>query len=110
LNILVDRALKDQDWKTFETLNKQLTSVLKDAGFRPIDRVSGSESSGIRSFSQIFEEVEKDGFIVPAPLDVHQDIVDRTIMYLVNYQRKLLNMGALDSPPDDTPDSEGDEW
>jgi hypothetical protein len=110
LNILVDRALKDQDWKTFETLNKQLAVTLKDAGFRPIDKVSGNESAGIRSFSQIFEEVEKSGFIVPAPLEFHQDIIDRTIMYLVNYQRKLLNMGTLDRPPDDTPDFEGDEW
>lgn len=111
INIFIDRAFKDQDFKTFEMLNKQLTNIIKDAGFRPIDKVSGNESAGIRSFSQIFEEVEKEGFITPVPYNgADQDIVDRTIMYLLNYQRRLLNMETLIEPPDDTPkiNEEGD--
>jgi hypothetical protein len=103
LSVLIDRALEENDIKTFEALNKQFTEIQKNSGFRPIDRKSGSESAGIRSFSVIFEEVERDGFITPDPLQFPQDIVDKTIVYMLNYQRKLLHMESLIEPPDDAP-------
>ena len=56
-----------------------------------------------RSFSQIFEKIEKEGYIKPAPVDVKQDIVDRTIQYLMNYTLRLLDKQVLPKPPADTP-------
>lgn len=108
VSVLISRALEENDIKTFEALNKQFTEIQKNSGFRPIDKKSGSESAGIRSFSTIFEEVERDGFIISDPLKFPQDIVDKTIIYMLNYQRKLLHMEQLIDVPEDAP-YEGDE-
>lgn len=105
---LIARALEENDVKTFQVLNKEFDTIQKNSGFRPIDKKSGSESAGIRSFSTIFEEVERDGFIVPDPLKFPQDIIDKTIIYMLNYQRKLFHMEQLIDVPEDAP-YEGDE-
>jgi hypothetical protein len=109
LTVLADNALNNGDAGDYEKYNRQLDNLKKNAGFRPIDRKDGSESSGIRSFSQIYSEIEKDGWIEPYDIEANQDIVDRTIMYMENYQHKLYNMEAMHSPPTDTPKvDEGD--
>lgn len=98
-----NKALAEKRVNDFKSLNSQYNQILRDSGFRPIDRQGGGESVGIRTFSQIWEEIERDGFIKPVPIEENQDIVDKTIMYMANYTRKLLNIQSLDSPPDDTP-------
>lgn len=98
VNIEKDRALKERNAGDYKKLSDASKTLLADAGFRPADKVSGSEATGIRTFSQIFEEIEKDGFIVPAKIEVHQDVLDRTIMYMQNYTRRLLNMDVLVTP------------
>lgn len=103
VNLAQNKALNEGSITEFKNLNMQYNVVLKDSGLRPIDRQSGGESSGIRSFSQIWEEIEKDGFIPKHNVDVTQDIVDKTIMYTENYTRRLLNAEVLSEPPKDTP-------
>lgn len=103
LQLKLDQALENSDMNAFSKMHKEYQSLLQSSGLRPIDKVGGAEASGMRSFSQIFEEIEKDGFIVPAPIEEKQDIVDRTIQYIMNYTLKLLNQQALVEPPIDTP-------
>lgn len=103
LNLKMDKCLEKDDIAGFSKLHEQYQKLLTSSGFRPIDSKSGSELSGIRTFSQIYEEVEKDGFIKPIPINEHQDIVDRTIQYILNYTLKLLNAQKLAEPPTDTP-------
>ena len=50
-----------------------------------------------------FEEVEKEGFIKPVNYVEEQDIVDKTIMYILNYTIKLLGQTTMQKPPPDTP-------
>jgi len=87
----------------FSKLNKELQTTLTSSGLRPIDAKDSSESSGVRTFSQIFEEVEKDGYIKPKPITYAQDIVDRMIMYILNYSRKVFGKGILAEVPRDRP-------
>lgn len=103
LNLEQNKALSEGRVSEFKNLNTQYNTMIKDSGFRPIDKKSGGDSAGIRTFSQIWEEVEKDGFIEPYPYQERQDIVDQTIMYLGNYTRKLVNMQSMVEPPEDTP-------
>ncbi|ARF70763.1 hypothetical protein B7C51_25160 (plasmid) [Paenibacillus larvae subsp. pulvifaciens] len=103
LKVLVNRALENNDTKTFATLNKEFSEIQKNSGFRGIDRKSSSESAGIRNFSTIYSEVEKDGFIKPPSLDVPQDVVDETILFMQNYTRNLLDLGKLSRPDGNTP-------
>lgn len=101
VNVQKDRALRENNVGDYKKLSDASKTLIADAGFRPADKVSGSEAVGIRTFSQIFLEIEKEGFIEPAPIEVHEDILDRTIMYLSNYTRRLLNMDVLTQPQDD---------
>lgn len=103
VNLEQNKALEEKRFGEFKTLNQQYNNILRDSGFRPIDKQSGGESVGIRTFSQIWEEIERDGFIEPYPYEEKQDIIDKTIMYMGNYTRKLLNMQSMSEPPDDTP-------
>lgn len=103
LNLEQNKALGEGRVNDFKNLNTQYNKILENSGFRPIDKVSGGEAIGIRSFSQIWEEIEKDGFIPKHRTEATQDIVDNTIMYLGNYTKKLLNSQVMSSPPSDTP-------
>lgn len=87
----------------FSKLNKELQTTLTSSGLRPIDAKDSSESSGVRTFSQIFEEVEKDGYIKPKPVTYVQDVVDRMILYILNYSRKVFGKGILSEVPIDRP-------
>lgn len=103
LQLKMDDALENDDMVAFAKAHSEYQKLLTSSGLRPIDKVGGAEASGIRSFSQVFEEIEKGGFIKPAPIEENQDIVDKTIQYIMNYTLKLLNQQVLTEPPFDTP-------
>lgn len=109
LSLKQNIALDEDNHTAFKNLNTQYNKVLQDSGLRAIDKISGGESAGIRTFGQIWEEIEKDGFIVPYQYEEKQDIVDKTIMYMGNYTRKLLNIQTMSSPPEDAPQVDGDK-
>ena len=108
LQLKLDQCLENDDMAGFAKINGEYQKLLTSSGLRPIDKIGGAEASGIRSFSQIFEEIEKDGFIKPIPIKENQDIVDKTIQYILNYTLKLINKETLISPPIDTPSVEDD--
>lgn len=101
LNVEKKRLREEQNYADYKRLSDAYKDMMKDAGFRPADRVSGSEATGLRTFSQMFEEIEKDGFIEPTPIEVHEDVLDRMIIYMGNYTRRLLNMDIMTTPPED---------
>lgn len=107
LNLKMEECLQNGDTAGFAKLSQQYETMMRSAKFRPIDRVSADVASGMRTFSQIFEEVEKRGFVEPDKIQVEQDIVDKEIMYKLNYIRKLLNLQKLTTPPPDTPKVDG---
>jgi hypothetical protein len=102
--------LEQDDFDGYSKLSQRFNDTVKNAGFRPIDKVSGTDEAGMRSFSHITQEIEKDGFIVPAKYSgADQDIIDKTIMYLLNYQLRLHNAQVLITPPSDTPKLDGSD-
>lgn len=103
VNLEQNKAIEEKRFAEFKTLNQQYNNILKDSGFRPIDRQAGNEAIGIRSFSQVWDEIEKYGFIPKHNISVTQDIVDNTIMHVENYTHRLLNMQVMSTPPEDTP-------
>ena len=103
LQLKMDNALEADDMTGFSKMHGEYQKLLQSSGLRPIDKIGGAEASGMRSFSQIFEEIERDGFIKPAPIEENQDIVDKTIQYIMNYTKRLLNKQVLTEPPSDTP-------
>lgn len=103
LQLKMDAYLDGDEMTEFSKVHKEYQSVLASSGFRPIDNKGGSEQQGMKSFSQMSEMVERDGFVKPKKTKATQDIVDWTITYMNNYTLKLLNKPVLTSPPEDTP-------
>jgi len=101
--VLMDRARRENRMKDYKDLNAVQKDLVGMAGFAGKDKRDGAQLSGVRSFSQIFAEVEKRGYIKPAPIEENQDIVDRTIQYMLNYNLRLFDRQILDEPPHDTP-------
>ena len=99
----MDAFLDADDIQSYSKHHKEYQKLMQTSGLRPIDKTGMDEETGMRSFSQIFEEVERDGFIKPKKTKANQDIVDRTIQYIMNYTLKLLNKNVLSEPPADTP-------
>jgi hypothetical protein len=101
LQVQMDRALEQGDSTAFKKYSDSYEMILKSSGFRPIDRKSSNESSGIMSFSQLFEQVEKNGYIEPKPIEERQDLLDVFILSHLNYLRKLIGHEKINEVPED---------
>lgn len=103
MQLKLDIFLEKDDMSSFSKLHPQYQSLLQSSGLRPIDKIGGDEATGMRSFSHIYEEVEKNGYIKPKKYNPPQDILDHSIMYLMNGTKKLVGQQILTEPPMDTP-------
>ncbi len=103
MQLKLDIFLEADDMSSFAKLHDQYQKLLTSSGLRPIDKVGGDEATGMRSFSHIFEEVEKNGYIKPKKYNPPQDKLDFTIMYIENGTRRLVGQQTLTEPPLDTP-------
>lgn len=101
ITIDLSRLRKANDWGNYNKISTTMDNILKSAGFRPVDRQSADEASGIRSFSQVWEEVEKKGFRQPPPEKLERDIYDGMIVALLNYYHTLVGKTLLTEIPDE---------
>lgn len=104
LAIRSDRYLEADNMSDFDKANKNFEVTMKSAGFRPVDRQGLDDATGIRSFSQIWEEVEKRGWRKPPPVVFLEDDVDAMIVSLLNYYHRLVGKQILTDIPDDVKD------
>lgn len=101
LSVERDRLRQAGDWNNYTKLSKTIEDMTKSAGFRPVDRQGLDDATGVKSFSQIFEEVEKRGFRKPPTLHFDEDIVDAMIISLANYYNRLVGKQILSELPED---------
>lgn len=101
LTIDRNRLRQKGDWTNYTKLSKTIEEMQKSAGFRPVDRQGVDDATGIRSFSQIFEEVEKKGFRKPPPPVFDEDIIDAMIVSLANYYHRLVGKQILSEIPEE---------
>lgn len=101
LSVERDRLRQAGDWGNYNKLSDTMEKMTKSAGFRPVDRQGLDDATGIRSFSQIFEEVEKRGFRKPPVIEFEEDIVDAMIVALANYYNRLVGRQILAELPED---------
>lgn len=101
LQVHMDRSLEIGDSGAFKKYSDAYENTLKSTGFRPVDRRNSADSSGLRSFGVIFEEVEKMGFVEPYPIDENLDLVDIALREYVNYVRKLFGSGQIEEIPEE---------
>ncbi|TVX86065.1 hypothetical protein [Paenibacillus agilis] len=101
LQIWMDRSLESGNDSAFKNYNDRYEKILQSSGFRPIDRKSASETSGLLSFSQLFEQVERSGYVEPKPIEERMDLVDMAILAHLNYVRQLIGHERLANLPAD---------
>lgn len=101
LQIEQERLRQERDMVTYTKLSKTIDDMEKSAGFRPVDRQGIDGATGIRSFAQIWEEVEKKGWRKPPVTIFNEDIYDGMIISLANYYHRLVGSQILKEVPDD---------
>jgi hypothetical protein len=101
LQIEQQRLRQERDIPNYTKLAKTIEDMEKNAGFRPVDRQGIDGATGIKSFAQIWEEVEKKGFRKPPKLHFDEDIVDAMIVSLANYYNRLVGKQILSELPED---------
>jgi len=101
LSVESDNALSRKDFTNYSKINKEYEVTMKSAGFRPVDRKSGSEATGMFSFSQVWAEIEKEGFIPPKLVEFKKDDIDYMLMYYQQFVERL-----VDKPVTTEPDTE----
>lgn len=104
LSIEQQRLRQERDMANYTKLAKTIEDMEKSAGFRPVDRQGIDGATGIKSFSQIWEEVEKKGFRKPPPPVFEEDIVDQMIISLANYYVRLVGKEILTDVPEEIRD------
>jgi hypothetical protein len=114
MSLKMDKALENEEYGKFKQLGDLFSKFMADSKFRAMDKTDADLTGGVRNFSAIYAEVEKDDFIPPWDshyakiYDAKQDIVDKTIMYILNFILKLNKIKTLSEPPEDTPQEDDD--
>ncbi len=101
LTIEQSRLRNERDMANYVKLAKTIDDMEKSAGFRPVDRQGIDDATGIRSFSQIWEEVEKRGWRKPPKETYDEDMIDAMIISLANYYHRLVGREILRDIPDE---------
>lgn len=101
LQIESARLRAERDIPNYTKLATAIEKMEQSAGFRPVDRQGVDGATGIKSFAQIWEEVEKKGFRKPPKLYFDEDIVDAMIVSLANYYNRLVGKQILSEIPDE---------
>lgn len=103
-----DRALMSGDAGNAKKFHEMYTKLMADAKFRATDMSGEDKNGGMRTIAQISEEVESDDFVPPwekyaHKLKVKQDVVDKTIQYMLNFVLKFKDRQTMSEPPKGTP-------
>jgi len=101
LQIELTRLRKERAISDYTKLASTIDKMEQSSGFRPVDRQGLDDATGMRSFSQIFEEVEKRGFRMPPVVEIERDIVDAMIVSLGNYYNRIVGRQILAEIPDE---------
>lgn len=101
LSVDRNRLRREGEWTNYKKVSDTYEYMMKSAGFRPVDRQGTEDATGMRTFSQIFEEVEKKGFRKPPTLTFEEDVIDGMITALANYYHRLIGKEILTEIPDE---------
>lgn len=115
ISMKLDEELEVGNYSQAKQLGDLFSKYMADSKFRASDKTDADKSGGLRSFSQIYAEVEKDEFIPPwytfeKIKGLTQDLVDKTIMHIENFTLRANKIERMSEPPMDTPNinEEGD--
>lgn len=108
ISMKMDEELELGNYSQAKSLGDLFSKYMADSKFRAMDKNDADKTGGIRNFSTIYAEVEKDDFIPPWEYyrkikNVSQDIIDKCIMHMENFTLRLNRVEKMTEPPIDTP-------
>ncbi|MEK4427817.1 hypothetical protein MHB54_01010 [Paenibacillus sp. FSL M7-0802] len=108
ISLKMDKELEAGRYGQVKQLGDLFSKYMADSKFRASDKTEADKTGGIRNFSTIYAEVEKDGHIPPWEhyrkiKGIDQDMVDKTIMHIENFTLRLNKIDRMSEPPSDTP-------
>lgn len=114
ISMKMDEELEMGNYSQAKSLGDLFSKYMADSKFRAMDKTEADKTGGLRSFSSIYAEVEKDDFIPPWEhyrkiKGLTQDIVDKCIMHMENFTLRLNRVEKMVEPPSDTPKLTSDE-
>jgi hypothetical protein len=114
ISLKMDKELEEGHYDEVKKLGDLYSKYMADSKFRAMDKTDADKTGGIRNFSTIYSEVEKDGFIPPWEhyrkiKGLTQDVIDKTIMHIENFTLRLNKVNIMTEPPRDTPKLDEDE-
>lgn len=89
VNVEMDKALKGGNHKVYNDLAKTQNTIMLSAGFRPIDKKNISDETGLGSFSEIWAEIEKEGFVPKGLVDCEPDDIDDLLLYYIQGMQRF---------------------
>jgi len=101
LTVMQERLRREGKINEYSKLAGTIDTIEKSAGFRPVDRQGVDDATGMRTLSQIWEEVEKRGWRKPPPIVYNEDIIDGMIISIANYYHRIVGKEILKDVPDD---------
>lgn len=118
ISMQMDLELRQGNIAQVKQLGDLFSKFMADSKFRAMDKTEADMTGGVRNFSTIFAECEADEHIPPWTYyqelyAVNQDIVDKTLLYFINYTKRVTKQDLLSEPPEDTPkldESVDDRW
>jgi hypothetical protein len=108
ITIEMDNLLAIKDYTNYTKLSKTFDDLLKSTGFRPIDKKNGSDSVGLFSFSQVWAEIEKEGFVQPDIIEYEKDDIDYMLLYYIQFAQRLVGKNVSEEPITNWRDEIGD--
>lgn len=99
LTLEMDELLGKKDYTNYSKVSKAYDEMEKSAGFRPVDKKNGAEATGIYSFSQVWAEIEKEGFIPPELIEYEKDDIDYMLLYYIQFTQRLTGQSVSVEPP-----------
>lgn len=89
ISLEMDKSLKGGDHKTYNDLVRSQNTIMASAGFRPIDKKNISDETGLGSFSEVWAEIEKEGFVPQGLVDCPRDDIDDMLLYYIQGMQRF---------------------
>lgn len=89
ISLEMDKSLKAGDHKTYNDLVRSQNTIMSSAGFRPIDKKNISDETGLGSFSEVWAEIEKEGFVPKGLSDYEPDDIDDMLLYYIQGMQRF---------------------
>lgn len=98
LSVEMDKLLQIKDYQNYQKVSGVYNTLLDSAGFAPKNKKNGAEATGLFSFSQVWAEIEKEGFVLPKMIDYPKDDIDYMLMYYIQFAQRFTGRAPMQEP------------